>query len=261
MSERSPLALVTGANRGLGREVCRQLRDRGHRVILTARDRERGQAAAAELGVEFLQLDVADPASVARMAADLRAAHPEGLDLVVANAGIAMEGFDARVAATTVDTNYFGVLRIVEAVLPLLRPRARLVLVSSGMGQRDQLAPALRDRLDLDRLGRDELSALMRQFVADVQAGRHREAGWPSAAYATSKIGVTALAHVLTRELAGDPRQLEVVAVCPGWVRTDMGGPQGERDVATGAASIVWAVDGQIDPRHRFYRDGAPASW
>lgn len=261
MPTRSPLALVTGANRGLGREVCRQLHDRGYRVILTARDPARGREAAAELGVEFRRLDVTDPASVTRLADDLRAAHPEGLDLVVANAGIALQGFDGRVAAETVDTNYFGVLRVVEALLPQLRPRARLVLVSSGSGQRDLLSPALRARLDLDRLTRDELSALMRQFVADVQAGRHTEAGWPSTAYGTSKVGVTALAHVLTRELAGDPRELEVVAVCPGWVRTDMGGPRAERDLATGASSIVRAAQGPLDPQRRFYRDGAPADW
>jgi NAD(P)-dependent dehydrogenase (short-subunit alcohol dehydrogenase family) len=261
MPTRSPLALVTGANRGLGREVCRQLRDRRYRVILTARDPARGREAAGELGVEFRRLDVSDPASVTRLAEDLRAAHPEGLDLVVANAGVALQGFDARVAAETIDTNYFGVRRVVEATLPLLRPGARLVLVSSGMGQRELLAPALRARLDLDRLTRDELSALMRQFVADVEAGRHTEAGWPSSAYSVSKIGVTALAHVLQRELAGDPRKLEVVAVCPGWVRTDMGGPKAERDLETGGASIVSAALDPLDPAHRFYRDGAPASW
>ncbi|WAS96850.1 SDR family NAD(P)-dependent oxidoreductase [Nannocystis punicea] len=261
MTARPPLALVTGANRGLGREVCRQLRDRGYRVILTARDAERGRAAAHELGVEFLQLDVSDPASVDRLVAEVRRLHPEGLDVVVANAGVALNGFDGNVAATTVDTNYFGVLRVVEGLLPLLRPGAHLVLVSSGVGQRDLLSAELRARLDLETLTRSELSALMHQFVADVQAGRHREAGWPGTAYGTSKIGVTALAHLLARDLADDPRRLDVVAVCPGWVRTEMGGPNGERTVEIGASSILSGLDVPRDAPHRFYRDGAPANW
>ncbi|MCY1054510.1 SDR family NAD(P)-dependent oxidoreductase [Nannocystis sp. SCPEA4] len=261
MTARPPLALVTGANRGLGREVCHQLRDRGHHVILTARDTDRGQAAARDLGVEFHQLDVSDDASVERLVADLRRVHPEGLDVVVANAGVALDGFNAEVAATTVDTNYFGVLRIVEAVLPLLNPGAHLVVVSSGVGQRDLLGPQLRPRFNLEQLKIAELSALMRQFVADVRSGHHRDAGWPSTAYGTSKIGATALAHVLTRELAGDPRNISVVAVCPGWVRTDMGGPNGERDVASGAVSILSGLDVPPSEPHRFFRDGAPANW
>ncbi|MDC0716314.1 SDR family NAD(P)-dependent oxidoreductase [Nannocystis bainbridge] len=261
MTARLPLALVTGANRGLGLEVCRQLRDRGYRVILTARDPERGREAARDLGVEFLPLDVGDSASVARLVAELRRLDPEGLDVVVANAGVALDGFDAQVAATTVDTNYFGVLRVVEGVLPLLRQDARLVLVSSGVGQRDLLSADLRARLDLDTLTRDELSAFMQQFVDDVQAGRHREAGWPGTAYGTSKIGVTALAHLLARDLAGDPRHLDIVAVCPGWVRTAMGGPNAERTVEVGAASILGGLEAPRDDPHRFYRDGAHASW
>ncbi|WP_434417654.1 SDR family NAD(P)-dependent oxidoreductase [Nannocystis pusilla] len=261
MTAPQPLALVTGANRGLGLEVCRQLRDRRYRVILTARQAEHGRAAAQELGVEFLPLDVRDPASVDRLVAELKRAHPEGLNVVIANAGVALNGFDGQVAETTIDTNYFGVLRVVEGVLPLLRPEAHLVLVSSGVGQRDLLSPELRARLDLDSLTRSELSALMRQFVTDVKDGRHREAGWPGTAYGTSKIGVTALAHLLARDLADDPRRLNTVAVCPGWVRTDMGGPNGERNVETGAGSILGGLDVPRDAPHRFYRDGAPANW
>ncbi|MFY0540832.1 SDR family NAD(P)-dependent oxidoreductase [Nannocystis pusilla] len=123
MTARQPLALVTGANRGLGLEVCRQLRDRGYRVILTARQAEHGRAAAQELGVEFVPLDVRDPASVDRLVAELKRVHPEGLDVVIANAGVALDGFDGQVAETTIDTNYFGVLRVVEGVLRCCGPR------------------------------------------------------------------------------------------------------------------------------------------
>lgn len=257
-----PVAVVTGGNRGLGREVCRQLKERGYHVVLTARDPARGRAAAGELGLEYRPLDVTDDGSVTRLADALRAAHPGGLDVVVANAAVALNGFNEHVARTTIDTNYFGVLRVAEALLPQLRPGGRLVLVSSGSGDRALLAPPLRDIVSAPDLTRARLSTFMRKFVADVAAGRHQQAGWPSSAYAVSKIGVTALARVLAREFAHDPRNLKINAVCPGWVRTDMGGPAAERDVGEGAAGIVWAATlGPDGPSGGFFRDGAPATW
>ena len=257
-----PLALVTGANRGLGREVCRQLLARGYFVVLTARDEASGRAAAGALGAEFLPLDVADPDSVAALAAALRDRHPDGLDVLVCNAGVAMDGFDEHVARTTVDINFFGVARTVDALLPQLRDGGRVVFVSSGVGDRNRLSAALRAALDAPDLSRERLAGLMNQFVADVRAGRHTAAGWPTSAYAVSKIGATALTHVLARDLAGDPRQLRINAVCPGWARTDMGGPQAERSAETGAASIVWAATLPADgPTGGLFRDGEPAAW
>ena len=236
---RKPLALVTGANRGLGREVSRQLLARGYFVVLTARDEASGRAAADALGAEFLSLDVADPNSVTALAAALRERHPDGLDALVCNAGVAMDGFDAHVARTTVDINFFGAARTVDALLPQLRDGAHVVLVSSGVGDRNRLSAALRAVIDAPDLTRERLAGLMDQFVADVQAGRHTTAGWPTSAYAVSKIGVTALAHLLARDLADDPRHLRINAVCPGWVRTDMGGPHADRGLDQGAAGIV----------------------
>ncbi len=162
---------------------------------------------------------------------------------------MALNGFDGQVAETTIDTNYFGVLRVVEGVLPLLRGPTRTSSWSrAASASATCCRPELRARLDLDSLTRTELSALMRQFVTDVKDGRHREAGWPAPRHGTSKIGVTALAHLLARDLADDPRRLDTVAVCPGWVRTDMGGPNGERDVETGAGSILGGLDVPATP-------------
>ena len=257
-----PLALVTGANRGLGREVCRQLLARGHFVVLTARDEASGRAAAGDLGAEFLPLDVADPDSVTALAAALRDRHPDGLDVLVCNAGVAMDGFDEHVARTTVDINFFGAARTVDALLPQLRDGGRVVFVSSGVGDRNRLSAALRAALDAPDLSRERLAGLMNQFVADVRAGRHTAAGWPTSAYAVSKIGATALAGVIARELAADPRRPLINAVCPGWVRTDMGGPHAERPVDQGAAGVVWAATLPANgPTGRFFRDGAPAEW
>lgn len=258
----APVAVVTGGNRGLGLEVGRQLVARGYRVVLTARDEARGQAAARGIGAEFLRLDVADAGSVAAFAGRLREACPGGVTALVANAAIAMQGFDAEVARATIATNFTGTLQVVEAVLPLLTRGAAVALVSSGVGDRGTLGPGLRAEVSADGLTRARLVDLMGRFVAAVREDRHTAEGWPSSAYGVSKIGVTATAHVLGRELAGDPRGIRVNAVCPGWVRTDMGGASAPRSVEQGAASLVWgATLGPDGPSGGFYRDDAPAAW
>lgn len=254
-----PVALVTGANRGIGREICRQLNTRGYHVLLTARDPAQGVAVAREMGLEFLPLDVTDPASVARVAASL-ARRKLGLDALVHNAGVMLRHFDAEVARTTLAVNYFGVLHLSEALLPHLRPQARVVIVSSGLGDRQTLAPPLRERFLDPTMDRVELSALMTQFVELVAADRHRAAGWPGNAYAVSKIGATKLAEVLARELADDPRGLRINALCPGWVKTAMGGEGAEREVSEGADTAVWLAT-QPPGSGGFYRDRQPASW
>lgn len=256
------LALVTGAARGLGVEVVRQLRRRGFAVVLTARDPARGHALARDLGAEFLRLDVADPTSVRAAAEGLRAAHPEGLDALVCNAGVYGKTPVGHVAEDTLAVNFHGAHDVALALLPQLRPGARLVLVSSGLGDRGTLSPALRAEVSAPDLTREHLVAMMRRFVAAVTAGTHARQGWPSSPYDVSKIGVTALAHVLARDLADDPRRLKINAVCPGWVKTDMGGEGAERELDEGAAGIVWAATlGPDGPTGGFYRDAAPADW
>ena len=257
-------ALVTGANRGLGLETCRQLARRGFRVLLASRGESDGMAAARRLAeeglaVEHRRLDVVDPASIAALAADLRR-EALSLDVLVNNAGIALQGFDAEVARRTLEVNFFGAMQVTDALLPSVADGGNVVMVSSGMGELSALAPALRARVLHPSLSREELVDLMRSFVRDVERGRHAEAGWPSSAYRVSKAGLNALVRILARELA--PRRIRVNAVCPGWVRTDMGGRNASRDVDEGAASIVWAAaleDGGLTGG--FFRDGRSISW
>jgi carbonyl reductase 1 len=235
-------ALVTGASRGLGRETARQLESRGFRVIASSR------------GDSEWPLDVADEKSIAALAKKLGREKIE-LDVLVNNAGITMRGFDEKVARGTLEVNFFGPMRVTDALAPFIRDGGNVVMVSSGMGELSILSPELHAIFSRDTLDRTTLVEKMRSFISDVAAGRHEKNGWPSSAYGVSKAGLNALTRILARELA--PRHIHVNAVCPGWVRTDMGGKHAERDVATGAASIVWAALLDHDgPTGGFFRDG-----
>ncbi len=257
------LALVTGANRGLGLETCRQLAPRGFRVLLASRG-DGGRAAAQQLTREGLSvghepLDVADAHSIAACAERLRSAGA-ALDLLVNNAGITLDGFDAEVARRTLQVNFFGALQVTEALLPLLRDGGAIVMVSSGMGELSSVSLALRERFVAPELTRAALVQLMESFVEDVAQGRHKQRGWPSSAYRVSKVGMNALTRILAREFAA--RAIAVNAVCPGWVRTDMGGSGAPRSVEEGAASII-AIASQPHggPTGGFFRDGKAIAW
>jgi NAD(P)-dependent dehydrogenase (short-subunit alcohol dehydrogenase family) len=228
------VAVVTGANRGIGLEVVRQLARDGFLAILGARDAAKGAAAAellrAEgLEVEARQLDVSDPDSVAAFGAAVARDH-DRLDVLVNNAAIDYDtwqrGVDADldVVREAMETNLLGAWRTTQACLPLLRrsARARIVNVSSGAG-------ALTDM------------------------------GGGTPAYRVSKTALNALTRILAAELRGE--RILVNSVCPGWVATDMGGPGG-RPVEEGAASVMWAVRLDDDgPTGGFFRDGRRIDW
>ena len=216
------VALVTGGNRGIGLEVCRQLAANGHEVILGSRDKRKGEQVAN--GLRVVELDVSDAASVQRAAAEI-----ERLDILVNHAAILYDTW-ARAATTDLEevhdafeTNLFGAWRTVQAFLPQLRAsaHARIVNVSSESGS-----------------------------LAGMSGG--------TPAYSVSKAALNALTRVLAQELRRDG--ILVNAVCPGWTDTDMG--QGGRPVQQGAASVVWAAELSDDgPTGGFFRDGRPLDW
>lgn len=259
-----PLAVVTGANRGLGLETCRQLAQRGMTVVLTSRDEAKGQRAADQLraqglAVVYRPLEVTDRESVASLTETLRRDFGR-IEVLVNNAGIALDGFDADVARRTLAVNCFGVMTVVDHLLPLLSPHGRIVMVSSGMGQVAELTPELQAMFLDPTMTRERLVDLMHTFVRDVAAGQHTQRGWPSNAYRISKVSLNVFTRLLAKELADTP--MRVNAVCPGWVRTDLGGHSATRRVEEGASGIVWAARLAEDgPTGGFFRDGRPIPW
>lgn len=227
-----PIALVTGANRGIGKEVCRQLAGRGILVLLTARDLTKAQVACDEImsdNVIAKRLDVTDDASLQRLRAEIEAEY-ERLDVLVNNAAIhydhwqkALEA-DFNIVSEAIDTNLYGPWRMAKTFAPLLKKsdQPRIVNVSSGSGA-------------LSTMG----------------------AGPP--AYNVSKTALNALTRMLAAEMAADG--ILVNAICPGWVATEMGG-EGGRPIPDGAAGIVWAATLPGDgPTGRFFRDQQPLEW
>jgi NAD(P)-dependent dehydrogenase (short-subunit alcohol dehydrogenase family) len=219
--------LITGAYRGLGYEVGRQLSERGWRVILTARRKDEGQAAASKLkNASFLELNITDESSVTRAVK----AVPE-LDVVINNAAIMAEGdhdvlnLRPELFARTLETNALGALRVSQAFVPQLlkSPAGRIVNVSSGAGQ-----------------------------LSDI--------GTFSPAYAASKAALNAITLLLAAALAD--KGIAVNSVCPGWCRTEMGGANAPRSVEEGAAGIVWLVaDAPQKGTGKFWRDKAVIAW
>ena len=251
-------ALVTGANRGLGFETAKELASQGWDVVLAGRDFEAVKKAAASLGsrVRAVRLDVADPGSPAEALAEL--GDVPAFDALVNNAGVSLDGFDASVATTTVETNYRGAVRVTDAFRPRLSATANLVMVSSGMGELSSVSSDLRRRLLDPLLTRALLDELVDGFVEKVRAGGDL-GGWPKNAYRVSKIALNAFTRLLAPELPSGQR---VNAVCPGWVRTRMGGSGASRNLEKGASGIVWAATlREGGPNGGFFRDAKPIDW
>lgn len=249
---------MTGGNRGIGREVCRQLAERGYRVVLTARRMGEAERVAAELGLGVIpaELDVTKDDSV-RAFAERVARELGPLSALVNNAGISMNGFNVDVVDGTLAANYFGALSITSAIAPHLADGARLVMVSSGMGELSAYSNELRARF-LAAQSLEDIAKLVGEFRAGVAANEHSARGWPSSAYRVSKASLNAAVRVLAARYP----QFKVNAVCPGWVRTDMGGSGAPRSVEEGASGIVWAAAlGADGPSGGFFRDAKPISW
>ncbi len=216
---------MTGGNRGIGHEACRQLAEAGFDVVLTGRDPATGRRGAEELGVRWARLDVSDPRSVAECAGEQRE-----VDVLVNNAGVLLdEGrgaleLDEETLRATFETNFFGAYRTCRAWLPGMVERGygRVVNVSSGAGSISRMTSY-------------------------------------APAYSMSKAALNALSRMLAYAASGD---VKVNAMSPGWVRTDMGGPAAPRGVDEAVDTLVWLATLPADgPSGGFFADRRQLAW
>ena len=234
MSANQPIIVVAGGNRGIGFEICRQLSRREVRVILTARSDKAGQVAVHRLAdekltVQFYPLDVTSEDSILALRDYIERTFGQ-LDVLINNAGIMAEGDNTGLQVslttlrTTLETNTLAPFRLAQVLAPLLKRSraARIVNMSSGLGS-------------LSDMGSDH------------------------AAYRISKTALNAVTGILAAELGG---VVAVNCMCPGWVRTDMGGPGAPRDVAQGADTAVWlALDAPQEFTGKLVQDWKVIPW
>ncbi len=240
MSEVQRVALVTGANRGLGLETCRQLGGLGYKVILTARNEPAGEAAATGLfdeglDVHYRHLDVTDHDELASLVEALGDI-PGRIDVLVANAGIFPEGVrypdvtsaldvDMETVRRTLETNTLGHMALYQAMIPVMRAQGygRIAILSSVSGR-----------------------------LSDMGAG--------CPGYRMSHVANNALARIFAAETEGD--NIKVNTVCPFWVKTRMGGPEAPREVEEGAQTVTWLATLPDDgPSGGFFRDRQQLEW
>lgn len=226
--------LITGANKGIGFEVARQLLSKGFQVIISGRDETRlseafNQLNAESTSIKMIVMDV-DRFDSVKEAAQLLSARNLTLDVIINNAGILLKEdrslleHDDEILKTSINTNCYGPIRVIHAFQSMLKSPGRIINLSSEGGSMT------------DPVG-----------------------GW-SPAYCVSKTMLNAITRQLAYELSA--RNIAVNAVTPGWVKTDMGGRQATRSVEKGAETIVWlASDARQELTGRFFKDKVEISW
>ncbi|MEQ9466836.1 MAG: SDR family NAD(P)-dependent oxidoreductase [Ekhidna sp.] len=220
--------VVTGGNRGIGKEICRQLVEQGHDVVLTARSVEKGEDAALEVGAKFRELDVSNRDNILEFIFKYKE-EVGALDVLINNAAILVDDgmnvltADLNVVHLTLETNVFGPWMLTQGLATLLEksPDGRIINLSSGMGA-----------------------------IGDLRSDHP--------AYRISKTALNALTIMTHSQLGAT---VKVNAMCPGWVRTDMGGASASRPVEKGAETAVWLATADEIPNGKFLRDKKVIEW
>ncbi|CAG8432928.1 6074_t:CDS:2 [Diversispora eburnea] len=273
--------LVTGANKGIGYAIVRNLalkysatsNSQPLTIILTARDQNRGQTSLNELenelkpkkilkhdggiiDLKFIQLDLLDENSIKKTEETI-SKDCNGLDILINNAGMAFKGdsFDINVVRTTFATNFYGTLNVSNHLFPLIRPNGRLINISSGVGRLSIISNKWKKEFSKEDLDIDGLIELMKKYENAVEKGTYQNEGWPqqgnfSYSYGMSKLGLTVMTNIFARRADKEGKGVLVFSCCPGWVRTDMAGPNAVKSPDQGAETPVFlAVNDDVVPK------------
>ncbi|TEA19631.1 Carbonyl reductase [NADPH] 1 [Colletotrichum sidae] len=282
------VGVVTGANKGIGYAIVRQLAlqypkshlNNGSLLIyLTARDKSRGEQALSSIqgdadlkqakalsqhggpaDIKYHQLDISDSSSIADLASFLKKEHPDGIDFVINNAGIAMQGFDSNVVKNTIAVNYYGTLEATRAWIPLLKPDGRVVNVASISGSLSKYSSEIKERFQSSQSVSD-VTKLMEDFTSAVDKGTHEKEGWPSAAYAVSKAGEIGMTRAIAKELLDKGSKVLVNSCHPGYVVTDMTRGGGTKTPDQGAQTPVHLALADIGKTGEYWSGEQVAKW
>jgi len=275
----SKIAIVTGANKGIGLETCRALATSGQyaHVYLTSRSLELGQAALADVksctanSVKYHQLDIACSKSI-KSFRDYIEENYNGFDVLVQNAGFAFknaatESFDVQ-AEETLKVNFWGTLEMMKEFYPLANENARIVHVSSMASQSSQCGFTPRFGNPINRelhsinisLTLERLEELAKQFVTDCQNEENVKKGWPKTAYGVSKLLVNGITRVYGHRARSDGKGVLVNCCCPGFVKTDMSShsDNATKDTVQGAQTSLWLAmlpAGCVGPQGTYLAD------
>lgn len=289
MSSYTRIAAVTGGNKGIGLACVRQLalhypqssfNNGPFLIYLTARSKERGEKALQDIlqdpqlkqakalqkdgglsHVKYLQLDIDSQDSIKSFAATLKKEHPAGIDILVNNAAIAMEGFDADVVKKTLHCNYYGTMQTVKQTLPHIRDGGRIVNVASIAGLLDsKYADPIRQRF-VNARTTEEINDLMEEFTTAVEKNQY-QGTWPGAAYKVSKAGVIGMTKTLAMDNAKAGSRTLINSCCPGYVNTDMTKGRGAKSPDEGAQTPVLVALGEIEGSNgNFWCNGKITAW
>ncbi|KIW10663.1 hypothetical protein PV08_11627 [Exophiala spinifera] len=280
---------VTGANKGVGLAIVRQLAlqypqsalNNGPLLIyLTARNEERGQAALQSIrddpalrntkalraqggltDVEYLPLDIESRQSIQDFATTLKQRHPDGIDFLINNAGIALEGFDENVVRQTLRCNYYGTLQASQQLLPHIRDGGRLVNVASMSGHlTSKYSDTIKSRFR-NASKPEQVSQLMEEYASAVANGTY-QADWPANSYSVSKAGLIGATKALAHVNAQSGSKTLINSCCPGYVSTDMTKHRGVKTPDEGAQTPVLLALGHIkDSNGEFWQNEKVIQW
>lgn len=273
-------ALVSGGNRGLGYGIVRKLAndfpssplygsssDR-LTIYLGSRDVGKGEEAKRSIvselnkealdrvSIEVRQFDTSSHESITKLASDLKSS---GVDILINNAGIAMDGFDANIAKQTVATNYFAVQDVINHIP--VNEGGKIINIASLAGVLRNYGDNIRERFRSANTI-EHVDELMKEFPEAVADGTFKDKGWKDAAYATSKCGVIAYTRALATKYQQEGKNVFVVSCCPGYVNTDMTKGKGHKTLDQGAETPVLLALGKADAKPgEFWSEKKPFDW